>query len=291
MDWLTATRSFCQVVEQGSFTAAAQALATSPSAVSKRIDWLEGRLGVTLFIRTTRRVSLTEEGQTYLQHARSLLKQFEAMVADTRASGREPLGTLRLAAPVSVGSVLLMPHIKAFMARHPGIRFQLDTLPPGTQPDLDHDLVICRKRDDFDSPYHRGLPLRDYHLQMWASPDYLASRPPIRGPEDLEAHRFIIASYQKRDGMVEMEEGFSIPLDNFGLVTDNVEALLQAGLSGMGIVFASEVFLRAYVEQGLLRPVLPQVRSVRRQIWAFYPKADFMPLKTKLFLEFLKERL
>ena len=180
MDWLTATKSFCLLAQHGSFTKAAQLTDISPSAMSKRIDWLEKQLGLSLFIRTTRQVNLTEQGLDFLSKAQSIINQFDNLIVEAQQGANQPSGLLKIAAPLPVGSSILMPYIDAFLALYPRIKIQFDVLPIGEMPKLDHDLVICRKYDDFDSAAHKGVKLISYHTGLFAAPAYLAKHKPIK---------------------------------------------------------------------------------------------------------------
>ena len=291
MDWLTATRSFCHVVEYGSFTKASEVADVSPSAISKRIEWLESKLGTTLFFRTTRKIHLTEAGDAFLPRANELIRQFDDMVSVTRFGADTPSGVLRIAAPLSSGSAVVMPHIKEFLELYPEVTIQLDVLTFGEHPDLDHDIVICRKREDFNSAAHRGVKLRTYRMGAYASPDYLASHPPITCLKDLDDHKKIIAGFQRQVGYLAMNNGDELSLSNHNFVSDNFDALLYAAVNGMGVIFATRVYVKPQVDAGLLVRVLPEHKSTDRELWAFYPKTAHTPLKTRLFLDFLKERL
>jgi DNA-binding transcriptional LysR family regulator len=184
-----------------------------------------------------------------------------------------------------------MPHIKAFLDLHPAVKIQLDVQSFGTNPDLDHDLVICRLKEDFDSIAHRGVKLKSYRMGIYASPEYIRTHPAISTFKDLEQHKAIIADFQRRQGSLEMNGGESISLANHNFVSDNLDALLYAAVSGMGLIYATGDYIKREIAAGQLVRVLPEVTSTERQLWAFYPKSEHMPLKTRLFLDFLKQQL
>jgi len=291
MDWLSATRTFCQVIEGGSFTEASKMAEVSPSAISKRIEWLEKHLGVSLLVRTTRQIHLTAAGEDFLPKAHSLIKQFDTMVSETQFGAENPTGMIRIAAPLSVGSTVLMPHIKDFLTQYPNLQIQLDVQSFGTNPDLDHDLVICRLKQDFDSSAHRGVKLKSYRMGIYASPEYIASHPAIKSIKDLEQHNAIIASFQRKQGTIELCDNIEVSVAKHNFVSDNLDALLYAAVSGMGIIYATQSYIANEIEAGQLVRVLPAVSSTEKELWAFYPKSDHMPLKTRLLLDFLKSKL
>mgnify|MGYP000394343664 CR=1 FL=1 len=259
MDWLTASHSFCLVVQHGSFTRAAQTQDISASAMSKRIDWLEKQLGLSLLVRTTRQVSLTEAGLSYRPRAQALVKQFNEMISETQQYNAKPAGLLKITAPQVIGSTIVMPHILAFQQAYPDITVQLGVMPLAQNPDLDHDLIICRKRDGFDSANHKGSPLLSYAMGLFAAPGYLRAHPPINQLSDLAKHTMLISGIQKKLGVERMSNGEDLSLERYGFVSDNIEALLYAAENEMGITFAPPAFINSQVAGGLLVRVLPAV--------------------------------
>lgn len=291
MDWLTATKSFCLIVEKGSFTKAANTTEVSTSAISKRIDWLENQLGVSLLIRTTRQVNLTEAGNNFLPRAISLLKQFDSLIIETKQGEINPSGTLKIAATSAVGSSVLMPHIDLFLKLYPTVKIQLDVQPVGFSPSLEHDLVICRKADDFNSAVHKGVHLISYEMNLYASPYYIKNNKKIESISDISKHKIISSNYLRRVGCIEVEGGEDVLLGNYNFISDNIEAMLYAAVNHMGVIFAAPIFIKKELKQGVLVKILEKHKSTKRQLWAFYPKTEFMPLKSRLFLDFLKEKL
>ncbi len=291
MDWLTAIKSFCILAEQGSFTNAAKLIDISPSAMSKRIDWLEKQLGLSLFIRTTRQVNLTEQGVDFLTKAQSITKQFDNMITEAQQGAHQPSGLLKIAAPLPVGSSILMPYIDEFLSLYPNIKIQFDVLPIGEGPKLDHDLVICRKYDDFDSASHKGVKLISYHTGLFAAPSYLVNHKKINNLTEASEHNMVLGSHFKKMGYIEMASGEVCQLKNFNFVSDHLDALLYAAVNAIGLLFISPLYIKKELAQGTLVRVLPEEKSKEFQLWAFYPNSAFMPAKSRLFLDFVKARL
>jgi DNA-binding transcriptional LysR family regulator len=291
MDWLTAARHFCQLAEKGSFTQAAASAGVSQSTFSKRIAWLENHLQQTLLLRTTRSVSLTEVGLEFLPKARSLIKQFDNVLDETHQRATLPTGLLKLSAPVTVGGALLMPIINQFSEKYPTITVQLDILPFGVMRTLEHDLVLTKKYDEFDSPFHKGVPLIKYHMQMHAAPAYLAKHERVTTLAQALQHKMIITNYYKKLGVIKLAGGEYFSLKNFSFVSDHIEAILYAAKHGMGVLFVAPAFIKQELEEGTLVAVLPEIKSEKMELWAFYPKSEFIPLKSRLFIDFMKEKL
>ncbi len=130
MDWLQSAKTYIKVVEEGSFNGAARKLNTTSSAVSKRIHWLEERIGVQLLKRTTRSVTQTEAGALFYQRAKAQLESWQSVVDETRSVNQTPAGLLRIGATLAVGSKFLMQYLDEFLQRYPDIRVQLITTTP-----------------------------------------------------------------------------------------------------------------------------------------------------------------
>ncbi|KGJ95993.1 LysR family transcriptional regulator [Thalassotalea sp. ND16A] len=291
MDWLTATKSFCLLEKHGSFTEAANIAEITASAMSKRIDWLEKQLGLSLFIRTTRQVNLTEVGAEFLPKAHALLRQFDSMIIETQQSALHPSGLLKVTASLAIGSTILMPHIEEFLKLYPLVKIQLTVLPTGNQPDLDSDLVLCRKLDEFNSTAHCGTNLISYKLGLFASPEYLETHKKITKLEDLSEHKMVLSNYYRKAGRLELDNGQMCTLSNYSFVSDHFEALVYAVVRGMGVTFAPTIYIQKELEQGKVVRILPELQSDEMQLWGFYPNSEFMPIKTRLFLDYLKEKL
>ncbi|WP_440056562.1 LysR family transcriptional regulator (plasmid) [Pseudoalteromonas sp. T1lg65] len=291
MDWLTAVSSFCHVVETGSFTKAAEQHAVSASAISKRIDWLEKELGMSLFIRTTRQVNLTEDGQLFLPKALEWVTQFAEMKEQAQKAANEPEGSLKIAATLAVGSTILMPNIESFLAKYPKLKIHLNVIAPGAHPDLQHDLVITRYYEGFDSTAHKGTRLIDYQMQLFGAPEYLSRHAKINSLEDLKQHRMLLSNYYHKIGGIVLDSGEVFHFNNYNFVSDHLDAILTAAIQGMGLMFISPEYIKHELESGLLTLVLPEVKSEAKQLWAYYPKASFTPFKTQLFIDHLRAQL
>lgn len=291
MDWYTAVNSFKYVAKQRSFSDAALHLGVSASAVSKRIEWLEQQLKSSLLIRTTRRVSLTEAGEAFLKNADIWLAQFDNMIDSVQGSNALPQGVLKIAAPQAVGSSLLLPNINRFLAAYPTMRVQLDVLIPGEMPDLEHDIVITRYHEEFDSTSHKGTRLIDYEMMLFASPEYLAKNGPINSINELAKHNILLNNYYMQKGAITLANNQLFEFNNVNFVTDNVDAILKAALLGMGLIFISPHFVTRELDSAALVPVLPDIKTQQQALWVYYPNSSYTPLKTTLFINHLRQSL
>jgi DNA-binding transcriptional LysR family regulator len=292
LDRLTGIVAFARAAAYGSFTAAAQSLSVSPSAVSKTIQRLEQQLGLRLFTRTTRSLVLTPEGRDLQERALNLLRAAEEVVQSAAVARAEPSGTLKVAAPLPIGTRLLAPALPEFRRRHPKLHIDLrldDRFVNLVEEGIDVAIRVGHLPDS--TLISRGLaPSR---VSAFASPAYLARRGTPRRPEDLEGHDCVNFRYQTSGQIfrwvfkvgsrtIELTPDAAIVVD----VSDAVAEVLAAG-GGVGM---SASFIAApYVERGLLVPVLNEFSVDRSTITAVWPESRRASPNVKAFVSFLAE--
>lgn len=283
---------FVAVVECGSFSRAGEKLGTSKSAVSKRITLLEQRLGVRLFHRNTRRLSLTEAGEQYFEYARkahALACEGEDAVAELQS---EPRGVLRVSVPMTFGRLHLAPLIPGFLERYPHV--QLDLSMDDQRVDLvekGYDLAVrIGSLPDSSLVARRIAPCLSV---ICASPDYLARQGAPQTPEELSDHNCLFFSYFQGGaewsfnspvGMVRVQ-----PRGNYR--ANNSEALRDALLAGLGICQMPTFIVGNDLAEKRLVPVLTDYPLPKHSIYAVFPERKHMPGKVRAFLDFLIDRL
>ncbi len=292
MDRFQAVNTFAKVVELGSFARAAERLGLSTSAVSRQVSELESHLNARLLNRTTRRLSLTEAGQSFYEHSVQLLSDLEDAEASVRVAAAEPKGTLRLTCGVSFGTRYLAPALAEFSAL-PLAEFS--TLHPDLLLDLDlSDRVVDLVEEGFD------LAIRIGHIGSqgmvskrlgWtqiiccAAPAYLARRnEPIHTPADLSQHECL--SYTNV-GMPNTWH-FKGREGHDSRVSIRIPTSLAA--QGMGVVYEPDFIVAHEIRAGQLVPLLPDYRPPRSPIAAVYPSRRHLSAKVRSFVEFLAER-
>ncbi len=287
---LTGLIAFARAGSLGSYTAAARSLAISPSAVSKSIQRLEKQLGVSLFSRTTRSLTLTTEGRDLHERALRLLRDAEEIQQAAKAARTEPAGTLRIAASLPIGLHVIAPALPRFRRLHPKVNIDLrlsdqmvDLIEGG------FDLAV-RIGDVSDSRLlsRRLLPHR---LCCYASPEYLAECSPPTHPDKLEEHETVGMRYQSsgqifrwpfRVGDKEIE---IVP--SSGIIVDASEAVLATIAAGAGIGLATSFMARAWVSRGALVPVLADYAVDRHNITALWPESRRSNPAVRAFLDTL----
>jgi DNA-binding transcriptional LysR family regulator len=282
---------FERVVQRGSFAGAAQDVGLSPSAVSKLIARLEQRLGVRLITRTTRRLALTADGETYLRRSREILAAIDAAESEIASARVSPRGNLRVLAPPVLAVEHLAPALPAFFARHPRISF--DFLVTNRAVDLVRENVdIALRTGALDDSALVARKLVDLTRVICASPQYLARHGRPLVPSDLARHSCLTLSRGSDSGTWRFRvNGRIVPVNVTGPVTaDSAEVLVRLAIEGVGIVRLGEIAVASAIQKGLLQPLLQGSHEPERYpLWALMPQGRQRALKVKAFLDFLTE--
>jgi DNA-binding transcriptional LysR family regulator len=279
---------FVLVARHGSLAAAARALDLTPPAATKRLAQMEARLGVRLVNRTTRRLSLTSEGETYLAHATHILaaiREMEDAVASNRAA---PRGLVRVNASLGFGRTTIAPIVSAFCKRHPQVEVQLDvTDRPVDLVESGYDLAIrFGALPDKRLAARRVLSNRRF---LCASPRYLAQHGEPQTLADLARHRCIL--HRQNDdayGIWRFSDGDVVKVHG-ALSSNDGDIVLGWALDGHGILIRSEWDLAKYVRSGRLRVVLPQYSLPSADLFVYYLNRKNQAARTRAFIDFLVE--
>lgn len=292
MDQLTSMSMFVKVVEKGGFAAAAAGSGMSATMVGNHIRALEDRLGTRLLHRTTRRQSLTEIGRAYYDECVSILARVEAAETNAREMRSHPRGQLRITAPLSYGSQLVVPILADYMERYPDVEIDL----------VLNDRVIDITEESFDvairvGPVVDGLVARALAPSpriICASPDYIARHGRPKTPADLVHHRCLAFSYYDGPDYV-----WQLPGDiqdayvhiNSRISINSWHGLRMAAICGMGIIMQPVLSLREDIAAGLLVELLEDFPKPVRPVHLIYHPDRLMTPKLKSFVEFTLERL
>jgi DNA-binding transcriptional LysR family regulator len=291
MDASDDMRTFVRVVEHQSFSAAADMLGLTPSAVSKLVSRLEERLGVRLLHRTTRRLALTSEGEIYFARARQILADIEEVEAEVAKVRGAPRGRLQVNTSHGFGVHQLAPALPDFLTRYPEIAVELSLTDRMVDPVADHADITIRGGRITDTTL-TARKIAEFERTICASPAYLARQGTPRNPADLARHVCIVMTFQTpsrwmfdtRDGPEQIEVAPRI-------VTDSGDAALRLALEGAGIVRLADVIVGESIRRGLLVPLLTEVHHEERlPLTALYLAGRHRLPKLRVFLEFLIER-
>ncbi|RZI43637.1 LysR family transcriptional regulator [Herbaspirillum sp. HC18] len=290
MEHLAEMMTFAKVVETKSFSAAAMALKTSKSLVSKQVGNLESVLGVRLLNRTTRRMSLTEIGAAYYEHCARIAQEIDAAAETVTQLQAEPRGVLRLTSPVIFSSLHLAPAIADFLKRHDKVEVELDATDRLIDiVDEGYDLAI--RITDHPAPTMVARKIAPVRFVTCASPEYLARRGTPRTPQDLLNHDCLV--YQGapavRSGWRYIAGNREVSLNVNGRCrVNNSEALLQLALDGMGIVLFPTYILGHHLKSGRLKLILPDsVANPDTSLYATYLPNRYMQPKVRAFIDHL----
>lgn len=280
--------AFATAVEAGSFSAAARVLGTSPSAVSKGVARLERRFGVRLFQRSTRLLSLTQEGAAYYERIAPLLRAL-----DEASDVMQPVGTargvLRITAPGELGRILLEPVVDKFLPRHPELKLEISLADRHVDLIREGYDIAIRAGDVADSDL-TARRLADLPLTLVASPGYLANRGTPGSIEALHSHAHVRYMLGGKAFPIRFADGTVLnPPGVFD--TDNSVALRIAALGDLGIVQILRLFVQDDIDAGRLVPVLPTLPLPRVTISALHAFGRQAPARARLFIEFLAAQL
>ena len=280
---------FVRVCATRNLSAAGRDFGLSPAAASARMAQLERQLGARLLHRTTRQITLTQDGEAFLERAVPLLDAAEQAESSVGGADRQPRGLLRVAASVSFGRLHLMPALAEFLAQYPGIRLDLRL----------SDRIIDMAVNGIDVAVRIG-PLRDSALvartlapsRMWlcASPAYLEKFGAPQRPEDLLHHQCLVLEgtnpWRFRNGESEVEVRVSGRLQS-----DNGEANRDAALAGLGIALQATWAMYEQLKRGQLVRVLAGFPLAGESVVsAQYLNRNFLPPKTQVFIDFFAAR-
>ena len=281
--------TFVAVAEAGSISEAARRLRLSKSVVSDRLVELERSLGVRLVHRSTRRLSLTEDGITFRERASRIAREVEEAMAEMAQRSGALVGPLRISAPVTFGRMHLGPAVYPFLARHPGIELTLD---------LD-DRRVDVSAEGYDAVVRHG-PLMDSRLVAWrlapsrrvlvASPDYLARHGTPGAAGDLEGHAGIF--YTNRgvdDWRFPGPTGATILRGRVALRVNNGDMMRDAALSGIGIALLPTFIVGPDIAKGRLQVVDVGLRSAPEFIYVAHQEGRRPSAKLRAFAECLRE--
>ena len=291
-------RLFTDVASKLSFAAVAEDRNMDPSSISRSIAQLESELGIRLFHRTTRSMSLTEAGARFNHHISSILDDYDMALEQARQINVQPQGTLRLTASTAFGEQMIVPLLTDFQKQYPQIKLEL--LLTDANLDLVEDRIDLAirlgSRLSGDFVITQLFPTK-YHL--CATPDYLSAYPQIQQPQDLIHHnclRFTLNSFRNNWHFQHTITGqrVSMPVDGNCCVSSAI-SLKSLVLSNQGISLLADWLIMNELQQGQLVSLLPEYQVTATDFdtaaWIVFPSRAYLPHKTRVMIDFLKSNL
>lgn len=291
MDRFAEMRAFVEVVKAGAFIKAADALDLSKAAISRQIADLERRLGTRLIHRTTRRLSVTDEGQRFYEQAKELLAGVDTAEAEVMTHSKEVGGHLRINAPLSFGVLHLAPVWAAFKAKHP--KATLDVTLGDHVVDLvndGYDLAIRIAQMQDSTLVSRRLATT--RMVLCASPAYLKRHGTPRHPRVLAKHSTIAYTLLSTgdDWRFTGPDGPVIARVNPCMHTNNGDTCRAAALAGTGIILQPSFMVGEDLRRKTLVELMPEFHSVELGVYAVYPTRRYLPLRVRAMVDFLADR-
>ena len=288
MDKFQEMSSFVAVVDAGSFVGAADATGLSKAAVSRHVAELEQRLDSRLLHRTTRRLSLTDDGRVFYAHAKELLAALNEAESEISERTGEPSGTLRINAPLTFGILHLAPLWGRFLSANPKVALDIslsdrvvDLVEEG------YDLAVRITNMDSSALISRKLAVT--RMVLCASPKYLKRRGVPRRPKELAAHQIISYTYWSAGDQWEFTgpDGKDSVRVNACIHTNNGDTCRAAALDHQGVILQPDFLVGGDLRTGALVELMPQFRATEIGIYAVYPSRRQLSVKVRRLIDFL----
>jgi DNA-binding transcriptional LysR family regulator len=289
METLANLESFLRSAECGGFSAAARRLGLTPAAVSRNVAMLERNLGVRLFQRSTRSLTLTEDGERFLASVAGGVESIQSAIAGVAMHAGKPAGTLKVSMALGFGLDYVLPLLPSFLQRYP------DVVPDWSFENRRVDLIA----EGFDAAIGGGMELAagvvarelaPLHIIAVASPHYVRDRPLPQHPDDLAALDGI-AMRSAQSGRVRVwkmrhREGAEAVLEQKArMVANDAEALCRVALMGLGVALIAVPFVLPHLQSGKLQRVLPDWYSDLGAISLYFSSQKLLPAKTRVFID------
>ncbi|WP_133647114.1 LysR family transcriptional regulator [Paraburkholderia flava] len=282
---------FVLLARYESLSAAARALDLTPPAATRRLAQMEEKLGVRLVNRTTRTVSLTPEGETYLEHATRILAQVREMEDAVSSSRASPRGLLRVNATLGFGRTTIAPLVSKFAKRFPDVEVQFEV----TDRPIDlveHGFDVAIRFGELPDQRLNARRIMSNRRFLCASPAYLERHGTPSNAADLASHRCIV--HRQNDDaygiwrFVRDQHSEAVKVHG-NLSSNDGDIVLGWALDGHGILIRSEWDLVKYLKSGRLKVVLPDFVLPDADLFVYYPTRQNQPARTRAFIDFLVE--
>ncbi|KIP97761.1 MULTISPECIES: LysR substrate-binding domain-containing protein [Pseudomonas] len=279
---------FVAVAECGQFTAAAERLGLSSSQVSRQIARLEERLHTRLFYRTTRKVALTEAGQTFLQHCQRLQDAREEALNAIGDLGGEPKGLLRMTCAVAYGERFIVPLVTAFAARHPRLSVDIE-LSNRTLDLLQDGFDIAIRLGRLQDSRMLATRLAPRRMYLCASPDYLQRYGRPHSLSELARHNCLVGSSDVWTFQLDGREASQRVQGNWRC--NSGQAVLDAALGGLGLCQLPDYYVLEHLRSGALVSLLANHQPPNTAVWALYPQQRHLSPKVRQLIDALRDGL
>ncbi|AUH00086.1 LysR family transcriptional regulator [Prodigiosinella confusarubida] len=289
MDNLNGLLAFVRAAQSQSFAAAAERMNISASAVGKSVVRLEEKLNVRLFNRSTRRISLTDEGQMFFERCQNIVVQLEEAEQELVRISAVPRGKLRITAP-AIGYRMLLPHLSEFRQRYPEVELDFD-FSDRIVAVIDEGFDIAIRSGELSSSQMMSRRLGPFRFSIVGSPEYFKQHPVPQTPEDLQHHACLRYRFPGNGLWETWGINTPTPLElPLALSSNNLESILQATLQGLGVAYLPEFIVRGYLASRQLESVLSSYLKEGGKFSVVWPSSRHMLPKVRVFIDFLTEK-
>lgn len=290
MDKLKAMGTFVQIAADGSLTAAARSLGMSLPSVVRQLADLESHLGVRLFNRTTRRISLTEEGRHYLERSSDILRAIAEAEGALTVGASEPSGSLTITAPVPFGQLYVAPAVTRFVKRYDSVRCRL-RLSDRTLDLLEEGIDVGIRISHLEDSSLVAQQVARVRRMVVASPEYLQKQGVPEHPRDLlKGNCVCLFGRALPWSFIDGDSQFSVPVTG-NLYFNQVFPAIEACLDGLGFGVFMSYQVATHLRSGRLTAVLADFELPPRPISIVYPHARLLPARTRIFIDWMKQDL
>lgn len=282
---------FARVVDEGSFSKAADRLGVPKSTLSRRITVLESQLGERLILRTTRKLTVTDFGQSVLLHARQVQEEVNAALALTQHRQAEPSGRLRISMPADFANHEMGQMLSDLILKYPAISLEVDLSPRRVDLIGENIDVAIRVGDLPDDASLAARSLATFTVGLYAAPSYLAQHGMPHEPEELMEHdalRLLARNGEPALWKLHRDEQKWEGIPPGRVTANSPELLTRLALQGHGIIMIVDHFAKRFIDSGELVPVLEDWQLPSISVWAVFPGRRLMPARTRVFLDLLQ---
>lgn len=292
MDRLRELSLLISIIEMGSLAAAARMTNHSPASATRTLTALEQRLGIKLIERTTRRISPTEAGRRLALHAKRLINEYDDALLDATSESVVPRGTLRITAPILFGRMHVLPVINEFLSLYPDVRIEL-LLSNQLMELLENKIDVAIRIGKINDSFLVAKQISQVRHILTASPEYLRRKGIPSQAEDLVSHDIILQTHDAKpdDWHFRLPSG-EITSVNLSprLCVNQAEAAIQSALDGLGIIRTLSYQVAKEIADGRLLRICKGLEASLIPVNIVFPSRDLMPLRTRLFIDFLVDQ-
>lgn len=288
MDKFECLSVFIRVAQLGTFTAAANELNTTQSAVSKKIAWLEKKVGFTLFHRHPRAISLTNSGQQYLNLALKITEEVGVTESQLRQEQVAVSGTLRLSVPSAFSLKLLAEPLNQFLNEHPDLKVDISVSDKFVNL-LENDIDIAIRAAYLKDSGLKAKWLFDNELAYFASPRYLSANPQIEKAEDLIAHQCLTYSLMSPSNLWRFDDGQEVikVKVNEQVRSDSPEMIVKMATLGQGVAAMPKWMIDNEIRSGELQLLLQQYQPMKIPMYLVFKDSAYQPKRIRAFIDYL----